>query len=528
MSNFPSTSTDVLIVGGGLVGLSAGPFLQHLGVRFILVERNPQPSPLPRARGIHVRTMELLRQVGLEDAVQTASASAWKQAVFGGGRRGPTMLDSEPLDHAATIEGLTRPEPSPCSFCACPQTLMEPVLRRHLEDRGGDVRFGCELVSSHETGDGLVALVRDGEGRETNVAASYLIGADGSRSFVRRHVGVGTVSTPAQQHFVNLFFRADLADRVRGRTFSQCEIANPRVRGLFLSKNNTDEWSFHMEHDPSVPALAGRPDEELADLLRDAIGASDVAVEILCKTTWSTVVRIAERYRSGRVFLAGDAAHVMPPWGGFNANTGIADVHNLAWKLAATLGGHAAPDLLDTYEEERRPIAARNGRQALLRTDFDARFGIRTEANQDAFEQLLDIGSLLMRHRYTSPQTRSNAQPGELADRLCGQIGTRFPHAWIRRKAERLSTLDLLGDAHVLIAGPRASQHRAQELECGTSQATPHLHVAGVDFQFADGSTGWEALTGLSDDGWVLVRPDGFVADRSDETLRRASRHGLS
>lgn len=144
------------------------------------------------------------------------------------------------------------------------------------------------------------------------------------------------------------------------------------------------------------------------------------------------VARVAERYRSGRVFLAGDAAHLVPPWGGLNGNGGVADAHNLAWKLAAVWRGQAAPDPLDSYEAERRPLAIRYGEQALLRADFEARFSIKTAANGPAFARWQDGGALLMRYRYASPAVPSD----EPVERLCGQTGTRFPHAWIKRDGE--------------------------------------------------------------------------------------------
>ncbi|NYH13181.1 FAD-dependent monooxygenase [Paraburkholderia bryophila] len=289
--------TSVLIVGGGLVGLSAGLFLQRLGVPFILVEKNEGVSLLPRARGIHLRTMELFRQIGVEDAVKAATATAWKQGGFGGARRGRTLMDAQSIVDVSTMRvKMAAAGASPSSFGACPQTLIEPVLRQHLEARGGDVRFGHELVSFVESGDAVVATVRGRDGQETVVEATWLLGADGGRSFVRRQLGIGMIETPAPQHLLNIFFRADLAEAVEGRTFSQCEIANEKVRGLFLAMNNTDMWSFHLECDP----LQGPPaDSELPDLVRAAIGLDDVDIEILSHGAWSTGVSIAQRYRLG-------------------------------------------------------------------------------------------------------------------------------------------------------------------------------------------------------------------------------------
>lgn len=507
----PHTTTPVLIVGGGLVGLSAGLFLQRLGVPFILAEKNEGVSLLPRARGIHMRTMELFRQVGVEEAVKAAAATAWQQGGFGGARRGRTLVDAQPIGNLSAFAKTVGADASPSNFAACPQTLIEPVLRGHLEARGGDVRFGHELVSFTDTGAAVVATVRGPDEQETGIEATWLIGADGGRSFVRRQLGIETIDTPAPQHLVNIFFHADLAQTVRGRTFSQCEVANDKVRGVFLAMNNADKWSFHLEYDPAN----GPPAEsQLPDLVRAAIGLNDLDIDIRHHGTWSTCVCVAERYRSGRAFLCGDAAHVMPPWGGFNANTGIADAHNLAWKIAATLRGDAGPELLDNYECERRPLAVRNGRQALLRTDFDARFGVETAANRDFFPQLLDFGALVLRHRYPGADASSRSSTPESVARLRGQTGTRFPHAWIRRDGLRISTLDLFGDSYVLLAGPKAPVSASSSPSLNPD--APATYVAGRDFEFADADSDWHALTGLPDDGQVLVRPDGFVLRRSD------------
>ena len=505
--------TSVLIVGGGLVGLSAGLFLQRLGVPFILVEKNEGVLPLPRARGIHTRTMELFRQIGVEDAVKAAAATAWKQGGFGGARRGHTLMDAQSVVDVASMHAkMAAADPSPSSFGACPQTLIEPVLRQNLEVRGGDVRFGHELMSFAESGDAVLNSVRGLDGQETIVKADWLIGADGGRSFVRKQLGVGMIETPAPQHLVNIFFHADLAGAVEGRTFSQCEIANEKVRGLFLAMNNTDKWSFHLEYDPSQ----GPPAENtLPGLIRTAIGLNDVDIDILGHGTWSTGVSIAERYRLSRVFLCGDAAHLMPPWGGFNATTGIADVHNLAWKIAATLRGEAEPALLDSYETERRPLAVRNGRQALLRTDFDARFGVETKANRDIFPDLLDSGVLLLRHRYQDADMLPRHDSPAFVTHLQAQTGTRFPHAWILRDGQRMSTLDLFGDSYVLMAGPRAQVSASSHSSLNSSR--PATYVTSKDFEFVDAEDNWRTLTGLSDDGVVTVRPDGFVLLRSDD-----------
>lgn len=508
MAHTYEDATSVLIIGGGLVGLSAGLFLQHHGVTFILLEQQAQATPLPRSRGIHVRTMELFRQIGLEDDVKRAAEAAWKIGGFGGARRGPNMLASEPLAHVA-VQSLTNSVPSPCAFCACPQTELEPELHRPLSDRGGDIRFGHRLVSFTEDSAGIHAIVENSDGLQYRIHSRYLVAADGARGTVRRQLKIAAEETPAERQYINIFFRANLMDRMQDRTFSQCEIRNDDVRGLLISKDNATEWSFHLEYDPARTDPKALTQADHVNAARAAIGDRSQPVEILATTTWSTVVRITDRYRSGRVFFVGDAAHVMPPWGGFNGNTGIADAHNLAWKLAAVLHGYAADALLDTYEQERRPVAVRNGKQARLRTDFDARFDIETEGNHEAFRELLDIGALLMRNRYASSASARSDEAGNPVPELTAQEGTRFPHAWIEHDGERKSTLDLFGASYALLLGSAGQENGAARGIIGSAPVM--MYRDGKDFRFADGLS-WTQLTGRSYAGSVLVRPDGYVA----------------
>lgn len=425
-----TTRTTVLIVGGGPSGLTAALFLERYGVPFILIEKEEHDLILPRARGWAVRTVEIYRQLGLEEALQTAARSAWLQGEFGGARRGKTMLMSESLNFPA-VRQVTGMDSSPSSFCACPQTLIEPVLRRPLQMRGADLRYGHRLNALFENSESITAHVHDACGNELEIIADYAIGADGGNSSVRSALGIQSSRDATGRNYVNLFFRADLADAIRGRTFSQCEIVNDRVRGLFLSNNNTTEWSFHLEYDPVTTNAGDLSDTELIQLIRAAIGDEHIPIQLLGKSIWSTAVRVAESYQVGRVFLAGDAAHTMPPWGGFNANTGIADAHNLAWKIAAVVKDKADVSLLRSYQEERWPVATRVGKQALLRTDFDARFEIETEANRDAVQQMKTGGALLMRYQYGISEN------------------THFTLPWV---------------SHPSVPGPHLSQHDSRML----------------------------------------------------------------
>ncbi|MFX0573516.1 FAD-dependent monooxygenase [Nocardia nepalensis] len=516
------TSTQripVLVVGGGLVGLSAALFLEYHNVPYVLVEKRTRTSPLPKARGVHPRTAELFRQVGVEDRVRQAAATALRADSFGGASRGTSLSAARPLDVSHLRAAMAAAEPSPSQFCFLPQVLLEPVLAEQARERGGDLRFGVELVDFEADDAGVTATLRDESGRSSVIRADYLIAADGAASPIRRALGIAGWEVPPTHHYINVFVRTDLTGVLGGRTFSQCAISNDTVRGLVLSKNNTDEWSFHLEYDPTRETAADYPDERCVELIRAAIGVPDIEVEVLARSAWDDSSFVADEYRRGRIFLTGDAAHRHAPWGGFGGNTGVADAHNLVWKLAAVLSGTGGPALLDSYQAERWSRAIIAAEQANLGTDFEARYGIETPENADILAKRLDFGAVMSCFRYSSSAvSRKPADCVEWVephvDRLTGQVGTRLPHLWIDAE-QTTSTLDLCGPGHaILIVGTSAAWRDA---------AARAQRETGIDIAVHGLAAEWGARTGLPEGGALLVRPDGHVAARSDEGLYPSS-----
>ncbi|MEV6138588.1 FAD-dependent monooxygenase [Nocardia sp. NPDC051990] len=512
------TSTQripVLVVGGGLVGLSAALFLEYHNVPYVLVEKRTKSSALPKARGLHARTSELFRQVGVEGRVRQAAVTALRAGSFGGASRGTSLIAAQPLDISHMRAAMAAADPSPSQFCFLPQALLEPVLAAQARERGGDLRFGIELIDFEADDMGVTATLRDESGRSSVIRADYLIAADGAAGAIRPALGIAGWELPPTRHYINVFVRTDLTGVLDGRTFSQCEISNDTVRALILSKNNTDEWSFHLEYDPARETAADYPDERCVELIRAVIGVPDIDVEVLARSAWDTGCFVADKYRCGRIFLTGDAAHRHAPWGGFGGNTGVADAHNLVWKLAAVLSGTGGPALLDTYRAERWSRAIVAAEQANLGDDFETRYGIETPANADILAKRLDHGAVMSRFRYSSSAVSRRpvdcvewAEPH--VDRLAGQIGTRLPHLWLDAE-HTTSTLDLCGPGYaILIAGNSAAWRDA---------AADAQRETGIEIAVHGLGAEWGTCTDLPEGGALLVRPDGHVAARSDEGM---------
>ncbi|MEU6579704.1 FAD-dependent monooxygenase [Nocardia sp. NPDC046763] len=502
----------VLVVGGGLVGLSAALFLEYHGVPYVLVERRATASPLPRSRGLHTRTGEMYRQAGVEAKILEAAASALKAGRFGGAWTGESVRTAESLDLSGLGAAMAAADPSPSQFVFLPQVQLEPVLAQAARERGGDLRFGTELVEFEQDGTGVTALLRDASGARSLLRADYLIAADGAGSPIRRALGITGRELPPTHHYLNVFARTDLTGLLEGRAFSQCEITGPRVRGLVLSKNNTDEWSFHIEYDPATESPADWPDARCAGAIRAMVGAPDLDVRILARSAWDTGTFVADEYRRDRVFLVGDAAHRHAPWGGYGGNTGVADAHNLVWKLAATLHGNAGPALLDSYAAERRPRAEVAVEQSRLGTDFRTRYGIEAPGNADDLARRLDMGTVMTRYRYASTAVLTVPGAAPHVATLKGRTGTRLPHWCVDAGWWTTSTLDLCGPGFtLLVAGPAGPWRPA----AAHAQRTTGIDLAVHALPAADFAT----HAGLSAGEALLVRPDHHIAAGPDSGL---------
>jgi putative polyketide hydroxylase len=459
------TTTPVLIVGAGPAGLVTAITLAQQGIATLLVERRATTSPFPRATGISTRTMELIRSWGLEEQVRAGEMDVTTQGWVCRSLAAPEGM--------AVSLGMPTPEQaraaSPTGPAAVPQDQLEPVLLAHLRTyRHANVRFGVELVDLMQDTDGVTAVLREhGSNRHTTVRCAYVVGADGAHSAVRTSLGIVMRGPDNLGDLLAVLFRAPLAEVVGERRYGLYMLQGSADIEVFLPAGDGDRWLYSRTWSPAAEGRADYPTERLVDLIRTGSGVPDLPVRILRISSFQFAAQVADKFRDGRVFLVGDAAHRMTPRGGTGMNTAIHAAHDLGWKLGWVLRGWAPADLLDTYETERRPIGVRN----------------------------------------TANSARANRPD---PDAFANDLGGRLPHLW---QGPGRSTLDLVGPGRTLLAGPDGAGWRTTDVGAG----------APVEFHVVDAAAA-EAF-GIGRDGAVLVRPDSQVTARwpsARATLRAA------
>ncbi|MFC4116617.1 FAD-dependent monooxygenase [Nonomuraea zeae] len=506
-------SPSVLIVGGGLAGLSAALFLSWRGVPAMVVERHAASSPHPRAVGFTPRTLELLRATGLGSRVPQVPPGSRLRRARVHSLAGEWFEESSWTPPSADEPGAERRiEHSPCTGAALAQDRLEPILRDRAVELGADVRFGTELVSFHQDGDGVTAVLRSAGGAEHSVRSRYLIAADGNRSPVREALGIGRDGRGLLSTSRSVLFKAPLEEYLQAGV-RQFEIDQPGLQA-FLTTYGDGRW---------VLMFADDEDRDLGTLetqVLQAIGRTDLEIELVTTGRWELSALIADRFADGRVFLAGDAAHTLPPSrGGYGANTGIDDVHNLAWKLASVLSGESAPSLLDTYDAERRPIAWLRHQQIFARADYRRHAGPAAADTPIIDDDAMEFGQLYRSDAVLA--AGAELPPAARPEQWAGRPGTRAPHLWLTRDGARLSTLDLFQRGWVLLAAGDHWAAAAGQAAERTGIAVDHQRIGGP-LQPDEPAELLRAF-GLSQDGATLVRPDGYVAWRSpDLPLRPA------
>lgn len=557
--------TDILIIGSGPAGSSAAALLSSYGIRNMLVSRYGWLADTPRAHITNQRTMEVLRDLGLEaEAIAVSSGqNLMANNVFcyslAGEEFGRILSWGNHPQRKADYELA-----SPTSICDIPQTYMEPILFQAASKRGTKVRMNAEFIDLKQDDSGVTATIRDRLNDTTfTVRAKYLIGADGARSAVADVIGLPMEGKTALSASSNVIFEADLSKYVQHRPSVLYWVLQPGSNiggigaGVLRMVRPWHEWQaiWGVDLDKAADGISVADAEAN---IRKLIGDEAIPLRVKSTAVWTVNNMYASHYAVGRVFCMGDAVHKHPPLNGLGSNTSIQDAFNLCWKLAAVVNGQAGSALLDTYSAERQPV----GKQIVTRANksiedyppiFEA-VGLLASPNAEEANRHIAArkastpeGKARRARLYTTIERKNyefNTHGVELGQRYGGSAavvpdgtpepaytrdpelyfhpttwpGARLPHVWIEYRNKRLSTLDLCGHGHfTLLTGIGGegwiAAAQAASARFGLDINALTIGPSGCDAM--DIYTDWYRSAEVEEDGCILVRPDHHVAWRA-------------
>jgi 2-polyprenyl-6-methoxyphenol hydroxylase-like FAD-dependent oxidoreductase len=525
-----SIRTPVLIAGAGPTGLALAIELASRGVGCLVVERNDRVGYAPRAKTTHTRTREHLRRWGIADKLAEASPFGidYPSNVFFVTRLAGHQLAK--LENAFNCAPARNPAYSEHAQWI-PQYKLEEVLRAHAESLPGvELRFSCEFESATQSAEGVESRLTDLTTREVfAVESDFLVGADGARSKIRDLIGATLEGAYGLSRNYNIVFRAPgLAQAHRHGPGIMYWQVNADAPSLIGPMDSDDRWFFMPTN---LPADLKLSDNEAAELIRKSTGI-DLPYEILSRDEWVASRFIADRYRDDRIFLAGDACHLHPPFGGYGMNMGVADAVDLGWKLAGVLSGWGGPALLDSYELERREVHRQVIDEAVANhavlTNQLLRPGVEDEGptGDAARAELNGVIQAAKRREFHSlgvvlgycygespiidyagetpkPSDPLDYQPSAAPGRLA-------PHAWL---ADGRSLYDLFGPGFTLLV-------TATDAELGAKQARDDAAALGLPLQVV--CIDDPHVAELYKARLALIRPDQHVAWRGDAWPGRA------
>ena len=562
----------VIIVGGGGCGLSMSTFLSDYGVRHVLFERKTGASALPKAHYLNQRTMETFRLHNMHKEIKRQSCPsrfmsqvAWATSLGGEGPLDRQMIHQIPCfggdDGADKAQAYKRDSAE--KSANLPLCRLEPILRQMAEERNpGNVRFGHTVVDFRDDGDQVEVQVQNTDGFTATYRARYLIGADGGR-FIGRKIGVTMEGRTEITDMVSVHFGADLS-RYWDETLFACHFINGECGTVFESGaivpmgptwgKHSEEWVMHFGF--ALNDEARFEEDKLLPRIRELVKIPDLDIKIHRISHWIIEKVLANKYRDGNIFIAGDAAHRRPPTTGLGLNTAIEDALNLSWKLAMVLNHNVdSKKLLCSYEQERRPVGKRNADWGLFTFEnsavINAAIGLvagQKENNKARFEalyedsltgrsiqaqvkkmiesQAIEFGAHGIELGFTYPEGRIVAENSTEAAKVdpLGQEyypstrpGHRLPHAWLLTLDDRvMSTHDFVGPraSFLLLTDDEGLVWAAAAKRLALRYKIP-IQIAQIGESLRDLTNQWSRCKQIGEGGAVLVRPDNFIAWRS-------------
>ncbi len=516
----------VLIVGAGPVGLSMALCLARHNVSSLVVEKHSGRTPHPRARGVSMRTMELFKQWGNIDELlkyefpREAIRFIWSESLQGNEVTRVEMKGLENYTHG----------PIGASFVTqdCVEEYLHQTLQRYHEV---EIQFSKEMISFEENDTGVtVKLLNRKTNKEELIHAEYLIAADGARSSIRKQLEIEMEGPDNLARSCSVYCEFDVSQWTQHRPSIGFFFTDPKLldRSLFTAFGK-NRWTVGLNLKPEN-TKEDFTDEYCLNEIRRVLDMPNLEIKIINKSFWTMAAQVAKQYRHGKIFLVGDAAHRLPPTGGLGMNTGIADAHNLAWKLAFVLKSYASDTLLDTYYDERAPIAKRNIEWSTenAKRFFDIFKAIQTGDNETLKIKLheqqknlnyvgLDLGFI---YHSKAVQSENDEVISVLPDEYTPTTlpGSRAPYVQLIKDDKAISTLDLFENDYVLLVGSDGHQWQTAANELASTLPLKNYKVAH-DGDLIDSENVWHELYEVSTTGAVLVRPDGHVAWRSNEMV---------
>jgi 2,4-dichlorophenol 6-monooxygenase len=567
--------TPVLIIGGGAAGLSASINLSQLGVDHLLVSSLPYTSKLPKAHVLNQRTMEIFTEMGFADRVyeQSTPADNMKATGWYAGVAGDHPRTGARLGHLEVWGGgYTDPDyiaASPCRTCNLPQLRLEPIMLDHARkvhpDGADGVRFNHEVTTVSQDATGVTVEVLNKDTDETyTVKAQYAIAADRGRT-VGPQLGVGYTGETDLLMMVSVHFAADLSQYLQDDDVLIRWLVNPEHGGSWSSGvlvamgpndwgPKSEEWIIHLDyatHDPDA-----LQDDKVIQRLANVLGLTTDDLEVFKVSPWIMEGVVAEKFRVGNVFIAGDAAHRHPPTGGLGLNSAVHDTYNLSWKLAMVLKDKAGDELLDTYEQERQSVDQDNVDTAVASAmnhfSIDQALNLSpdktAEENWAELEPIFDddhpeaadkrhalnkaVASQTMEFRhhniefgytYDSAAIVSDGTEYTPLSKIriyepSTRPGHPLPHAYVERSNERIALSSLVSTGKFLVLAPDDGQawvDAANELAKQYDLPIVAATVGEIETDYVDVRYSWMKYREIGPDGVLVVRPDRYIAYRS-------------